>query len=476
MWKYILKRILFFLPTIILITLISFIISQNAPGDPVELMLTSKTSEGGQSAELLATEKEYLLKREELGLNLPIFYLALTSYAEPDTLYKIPKPKHKEALKRLVYTFGNWEKLQEYYRAAKKLYLKVVTLNPTNDTISKQRTLILASVNGLLESGKQQKIEHRIKKIGKLLAEVPEIKNALTTEYQNLKNAWENVVKNKETWKIYIPKITFYGTHNQYHRWLMGMLRFDFGISYVDKRPIGKKMLEAIKWSLIINLISIVLSYLIAIPIGVYSAVHKYSLSDKVITTILFILYSLPSFWVATMLIFFLGGGDFWDVFPASGVQDIMSANWPLWKRILDWAYHLVLPVFTYTYASFAFLSRQMRVGMLEVLNQDFIRTARAKGLSEKVVIWKHAFRNSLIPIITLFASIFPAMVGGSVILETIFSIPGMGFLSYNAILARDYPVIIAVFTIAGILTLVGILVADILYAVVDPRISYSKK
>ena len=219
------------------------------------------------------------------------------------------------------------------------------------------------------------------------------------------------------------------------------------------------------------------MTYLISIPIGVFSAVKRDTLADRIVTTTLFILYSLPTFWVATMLIFFFGGGDYWDIFPASGVQDTMhSPDWPLWKRIADWAYHLILPVFCYTYGSFAFLSRQMRVGMLEVLNQDFIRTARAKGLSERKVIWKHAFRNSLIPIITLFAAIFPAMVGGSVILETIFSIPGMGFLSYNAIIARDYPVIVAVFTLAGVLTLVGILVADILYAVVDPRISYTKK
>jgi peptide/nickel transport system permease protein len=188
-------------------------------------------------------------------------------------------------------------------------------------------------------------------------------------------------------------------------------------------------------------------------------------------------LYSLPTFWVGTMAIVFLCGGDYLSIFPPGGVQSTEhSPDWTFFKRLWDWTYHLVLPVLVYTYGSLAFLSRQMRSALLEVLGQDYIRTARAKGLSERLVIWKHAFRNSLIPIITLLASVFPSMISGSVILESIFSIPGMGFLSYGAMIARDYPVIIAVFTIGAILTLVGILVADILYAVVDPRISYGRR
>jgi len=135
---------------------------------------------------------------------------------------------------------------------------------------------------------------------------------------------------------------------------------------------------------------------------------------------------------------------------------------------------YLILPIITYTYGSFAFLSRIMRIGMIEVVSQDYIRTARAKGLSEKKVILKHALRNSLLPILTVFASIFPVAIGGSVIIEVIFSIPGMGVEVYNSILNYDYPMIITVFTITGFLTMLGYLIVDILYAVVDPRISYS--
>jgi peptide/nickel transport system permease protein len=152
------------------------------------------------------------------------------------------------------------------------------------------------------------------------------------------------------------------------------------------------------------------------------------------------------------------------------------SPDWGWWDTTMDYLWHLALPLIVSTYASLAYLSRQMRGSMLEVIRQDYIRTARAKGLSERVVVLKHALRNSMIPIITMLASILPALVGGSVIIETIFTVPGMGQLAFQALTARDYPVVLAEFTLIAVMTLAGILLADILYSVVDPRISFSKK
>lgn len=194
---------------------------------------------------------------------------------------------------------------------------------------------------------------------------------------------------------------------------------------------------------------------------------------DQMLTTILFILYSIPSFWVATLAIVFLCGGDYFDIFPPYGVG---GEGDTAWAKFTDRAYHLFLPLLCMTYGSFAYLSRQMRGGMINVLNQDYIRTARAKGLPENKVVWKHAIRNSLLPIITIFASVFPAMISGSIALEIIFSIPGMGKTAYEAVVARNYPIVYTVMMFSTILTLVGYLVSDILYAIVDPRISYSKK
>ena len=268
------------------------------------------------------------------------------------------------------------------------------------------------------------------------------------------------------------------GTRNQYHLWMVDLLHGNFGVSFQDQRPVLDKLLERLPITAFLSFASILLSFLIAIPIGIYSAGKSRDNSkiDKATATTLFILYSLPVFWIGTLLIIFFGGGDFLSWFPNNGLHgnDYPYSTWLANTGDLLW--HVVLPIFCYTYGSLAFLARQMRGSMLEVIRQDYIRTARAKGLSEKIVVYKHALRNSLIPIITIAGGILPSLVSGSIIIETIFTIPGLGLLEFNALTARDYPVILAVFTISAVLTLAGILVSDILYSIVDPRIAYSKQ
>jgi len=259
----------------------------------------------------------------------------------------------------------------------------------------------------------------------------------------------------------------------RYGIWLRRVVTFDFGNSYKDHRPVLTKIAERLPVTLELNFISIFLVYLISIPVGVFSAVKQGSLADRVTTLIMFLLYSLPNFWVAALLIMFLGGGDFLDWFPVYGISSPGMEGAAFFSRLGDHLWHLVLPVFCLTYGGFAALSRYQRAGMLEVIRQDYIRTARAKGLPEKLVIFKHAFRNSIIPIVTLLGYLLPGMLGGSVIIESIFSIPGMGQLGFEAVLSRDYPVVLAIATISAMLTLLGLLVSDLLYVWADPRITY---
>jgi len=291
------------------------------------------------------------------------------------------------------------------------------------------------------------------------------------------KAAYLNVKNNATSWKTYLPSFSWYGLNNQYHKWATRFIKGDFGISYLDGRAVGTKIKEGVFWTMFMSIIAMIITYVIAIPLGIYSAVNKGGYFDQISTTLLFVLYSLPSFWIATLMVVFLTGGDYLDLFPTYGVGEGINTPLDYFKSASNFGKlnHLILPMICWTYGSFAYLSRQMRGGMLTVVGQDFIRTAKAKGLSEKVVVLKHALRNALLPIITLFASVFPRAIGGSVILEVIFNLPGMGFLSFNAIVARDYPIVFAVFMFSAILTLVGYLVADVLYAVVDPRISYNK-
>ena len=262
----------------------------------------------------------------------------------------------------------------------------------------------------------------------------------------------------------------------QYLVWMGNMLQGDFGNSFKDNRPVIDKIIERLPITITISAISFLLIYLIAIPIGIYSASKQYSFIDRTTTVILFVLYSLPSFWVATLAIVYLCNVQYLKIFPTSGIKSEDFDSLTALGKLHDLFMHLFLPITVSSLAGFAFLSRQMRSSMLEVIRQDYIRTAKAKGLSERKVILKHALRNSLIPIITLAGALLPAMVGGSIIIETIFSIPGIGQLAFQAILDRDYPMIMTELVLVSILTVTGILLVDILYSFVDPRIAFSKK
>ena len=260
----------------------------------------------------------------------------------------------------------------------------------------------------------------------------------------------------------------------RYALWMWRLVRLDFGESYKDHRPVIDKIAEALPVTLQLNLLSIFIAFAIAIPIGVYSATRQYSLTDSTLTFVLFILYSIPSFWAATMLLMLLTSGDYWKVFPSYGIETIGSENWPWHERLVDRMWHFALPVFCYTYGSLAGISRYMRSSMLETIRQDYIRTARAFGFKERTIVYRYAMRNSLIPIVTLFGARVPTRLGGSVIIEGIFSIPGMGRLAFESVLARDYPTIMGIFSITALLTMLGLLLSDLLTALVNPRITFN--
>jgi peptide/nickel transport system permease protein len=261
-------------------------------------------------------------------------------------------------------------------------------------------------------------------------------------------------------------------TQTQFGNWFRGLLLgFDFGTSYTFNKDVLELIKERLPVTLWLNFFSIFLTYVIAIPLGIYSAARPRTLIDRITTLVLFILYSLPSFWVGSILILLLTGPPGVNWFPSHGMSSMDSENLSAWQWFKDVMWHLALPTVCLTYGGIAAISRYMRAGMLETIRQDYIRTARAKGLSESVVIFKHALRNSLIPILTLLAYLLPSMFGGSIIIESIFSIDGLGKLMFDAIIKRDYPVIMSEVVISGFLTLFGILLADISYRIVDPRI-----
>ncbi len=258
--------------------------------------------------------------------------------------------------------------------------------------------------------------------------------------------------------------------YKQYLLWVGKLATLDLGKSFSpDHRPVIDKILERIPITIIINILSMILIILVAIPIGVLSAVRQNSLFDKVTAVFVFIGFAVPTFWLALLLMILFGVHLGW--LPISGIRSLNYEYMPPFAALVDLLKHLILPVFLSAFGGLAGLSRYMRSNMLEVIRQDYITTARAKGLSERVVIYKHALRNALLPVITILGLSIPGLIGGSVIFETIFAIPGMGQLFYMSVMSRDYPVVMGILFIGAILTLVGNLVADISYAVADPRI-----
>ncbi len=258
---------------------------------------------------------------------------------------------------------------------------------------------------------------------------------------------------------------------SQYFTWTLKLAKLDFGRSFVDDELVLDKMAKALPITIGLNLLAIFIIYTVSLPLGIFAAVRRAKTFDNVSSLVLFVLYSVPNFWLATLLIMFFSSARNFDWFPSGGLHSSDPWSMSFWPWLFDLGWHLVLPVTVMVYAGFASLSRYVRTSMLESLSQDFVRTARAKGLHETVVVLKHAFRNALVTIVTLIGNLLPRLFGGSVIVEYIFSIEGMGKLSFDAILSRDYPVIMAITTIAAVLTLFGILVSDLLYGVVDPRV-----
>ncbi|OGS33219.1 MAG: diguanylate cyclase [Elusimicrobia bacterium RIFOXYC2_FULL_34_12] len=257
----------------------------------------------------------------------------------------------------------------------------------------------------------------------------------------------------------------------QYGMWFKRLVKLDFGKSFKDDRPVIDKIAERLPVTLLLNFCSIILIFAIAIPIGVFSAVKKDTIFDKITTVTVFLGFSIPTFWLAILLMILFGVQLGW--LPITGFRSINFDELTFIGKTFDILKHLILPVFVSAFTGLAGLSRYTKSSMLEVLHQDYVRTARAKGLPEKAVIFKHALRNALIPIVTIVGLTVPDLIGGSFIFETIFAWPGMGRLGYEAIMSRDYPVIMCVGTIVAVLTLIGNLLADIAYAYVDPRIRY---
>ena len=269
----------------------------------------------------------------------------------------------------------------------------------------------------------------------------------------------------------------FYGfdkpVHVRYLTWLWNVLHLDLGTSYTYSDPVWEVIRSRFPVSLFLGLTGFILSYLVCVPLGVLKAINHGSKLDVTSSILVFLGYSIPGWALGTALLVLFGGGSFWEVFPLGGFRPLNWEYLNFGQKVWAQIYHMILPVFCYMIGSFATLTILMKNSLMENLGQDYVRTAFAKGLSERRVILMHALRNSLIPISTGLGHAISLVLAGSFLIEKVFNIDGMGFLGYNAIIQRDYPVALGILVVSSLLMLAGNILSDVIYVIVDPRIRF---
>lgn len=498
MTTYIVKRILLMIPTLFLIILVVFGLLQLAPGKPTP-------DQGGQSGventQSMEGRESYRIFKEQFNLDKPILLNTRYAIATDTVLDKLTTladfarpvcPEDGEALAGCVPASQRPESAQ---------------VIAAQDDVEDLGTYIVPALFEIAQTSPRDDV--RVLAVNQLAVNAQfKLRNEFSANRSDADRVYnrEAFQKNQQliTWTLpadapktdidamlqdkWAPWMQEYSSRFEYSfpqklgitfgdtrfaKYMSNIIRFDFGISSADKQPIMPTVMEKMKVSVVLGFFSIFFAYLISVPLGVWSAYRQHTVADEVVTIGLFLLYSLPSFFTAVLLLKWLTVGNPFEWFPTGGFQASNTQNMTTLDHAGNIAYHMVLPVFCLTYGALASLSRYARTGLLDVIRADYIRTARAKGLSEPMVIIKHAVRNGMIPILTLLGTLLPAIIGGSVVLEFVFNLPGLGLYMLNSIFLRDYNAIMAISLVSAVLTLVGILLSDLSYALVDPRISF---
>ena len=498
MWTYIIKRVLLMIPTLFAIALIIFMVLNLAPGRPGQ---TQVGSDGMQSADSAESRESYRIFKEQFNFDKPILFNSRFALEPQDIkaqldrvlTYSAPscpedgnptpgcvdadqKPNSADVIEA-VETVEDWGDyiVPELLAVAKESddrRMKVLALN----NMTQNAQLSLRSQYGKKSTPEDRAYNDAAQQTNQKLrswrlpadATSEQIEEVITTKWE----PW--LAENDERFTYSgSEKFAIFFSDTRFAKYITNVVKFDFGVSHVDKKPVVETIASKLKYSITLSVLSILIAYFISVPLGVWSAYRQGTRADQGVTLALFMLYSLPNFFVAVVLLELLTYGAPLQIFPTNGFIGANPEDMTALEQLVSIAWHLVLPVFCLTFRSLASLSRYARTGVLDVIRADYIRTARAKGLSEPVVIIKHAVRNGMIPILTLLGTLLPVLIGGSVIIEVIFNIPGMGLYLFESILARDYNAIMAVLLISAVLTLIGLLISDLSYAVVDPRISF---
>ncbi|HAD13299.1 MAG TPA: hypothetical protein DCF33_12785 [Saprospirales bacterium] len=476
MLQYIIRRILLALPTLLIISFLAFGLGKCTPGDPVTNIFGEQWNQTMDQSKIAAS---YRANAAKLGLDGPSFYVTFTSTAYPDTLWRIYPPERRNRLKNWIGQTGNWQAVSALDQAVIEMARQIEPLPAVwfKDPAIRVElaTLTRTTTFPELDTAATRLNRHFTTTANDTL----HLPNGLATALKQLETAIQQLHTQQTPGKLSTPALYWNGLNNQYHHWISGFVTGDLGLTR-KKMSVWQDVQAAMLATLTINGLAILLTYLIAIPLGVEMARRRGGWLDRWGKRLLFFVYSMPVFWLGALLILLIMSTDWGRNTMPSLYFDIQDAWIPGKTSFGDWwsanASKCVLPILILVLHMMGILAIQMRAGMLDTLDKDFIRTARAKGVDEEEVHWKHAFRNALFPIITVFASVLPALFTGSLVVEALFGFPGMGSKTFEAYLNSDLPLLSVIIMVAALLTILGNLIADLLYAWADPRVRFTKK
>lgn len=460
MFLYLLRRILLAVPTLLVVSLVIFGLGKCSTTSSGKLEVGAYQSDNSK-ANFANQARAARQMAAQFHLDKPLFYFTLTTAAYPDTLYRVWLPSQREKMSRLTAETGNWSAVQHWEQQIRRVQEEVMVLPDTFPGLVDWRK----SVDLISKSADLTDLAICMGRCTALRTEVPE-GHTLAVAFDGLQAATHALRTDQYPERMRRPTFHWHGFDNQYHEWMSGFVTGDLGYDN-EGQEVAKLIREPLMTTISVNGLAMLLAYALAIPMGVYMARWRGRPFDRWSQRTLLMLYALPVFSLGMLLAWVFG------ITPLRPEARLPGQAFGAW--FFHYFPVFILPILTMMLHTLAALAFQMRGGMLDTLRQDYIRTARAKGLDEDRVHWHHAFRNALFPIITVFGSVFPSIFSGSLVMELLFNYQGIGQLVVSAFSGSNHPLLFALLMFAAMFTVAGTLIADVLYAWADPRVRYAE-
>lgn len=464
MVRHLWKRLLLLLPSLWVIASLLFLFIRVAIDHQGNFLEDDESTGARGSSQPEMRQRMQRQYRHKTGQDQPLFYFRLKTLAEPDTSLRLLPPRDYRFLQEMVHRYGNWPEIAGYYQQLIYLQNHYNQIKEPSLRNNQNRQL-----NVLFLNTEPEKVYHGISELAPSRMSLPD--NRLHGKWiLQLTSSFTEVIQSAKPWRSLIPVIHWNGWQNQYHHWLLGLGQGDWGISLRDSRPVTDIIGEALSHTLLLTLVSIVLVFLFATFIGVFLMHQSHFRWRKPVLTFLYALDTIPLFLLTLGLLLLLTGSGLLSFFPSYGLGNANVED-GLLLQLFSQLYYLFIPICCLTLSALPYVTSQVYQALQQIEPQEYVLTARAKGLDEYQVIGKHVLRNALLPLITVFTGFLPSVVGGALVIEVIFAIPGMGRLMADSVMARDYPVILGVVLCLAMAKMLALLLADCLYYLADPRI-----